>query len=283
MTIVSSRSFTCVSGVSRAKFKVPVVIVVPNNRGVPSRCVSGISIIFARRVIGGDHYVSATRQLTDHCRRTILPPFFTSLISCIDRGGAPFSYPNRRSNLFFGGRPTKHCLCSFCKPRVFRSSVYGTSMALNSLLVRRKPTLRTRSFTTRIFRTSGACFILGKSSSSGGIIAGTLLAPNSLILCSHGGRGSITLKTLVRTKTAPICLRATHGPCKFVNNVSTRYFSRACLHRLTTRQSPRGTGTGQPFHLTIVRLNACSKALCGTHCIISHVNRLYSCVLFSST
>lgn len=156
-------------------------------------------------------------------------------------------------------------------------------MGLNSLLVRRKSTGSTRGFTTGIFRTSGACFILGNASTTGGIIAGTLLAHNSLILFSHGGRGSGRRNTLVRTKTAPICLRTSHGPFNFVNNVSTRYFGRRCLHRRVHSITPRGTSLPHPFHLTVVRLKACSNAICGTHRIVSAIKRLYSCVLFSST
>ena len=142
----------------------------------------------------------------------VLPPFFGTLKSYVERGNLQFDCPGHQGGQYYRKHPAGRAFYDFFGENAFRSDICNADVALGDLLIHEGPAMDAEKHAAKVFNADKTYFVINGTTTSNNITIAASVRRNDLVLFDRNNHKSNYTAALIKQGGIPVYLETSRDP-----------------------------------------------------------------------
>lgn len=281
--VVAASDIDLINKVDQTKFGIPIFVITSDSNQLSGKLMKKIYHILDPN----NHYDQAlyNREIeaaAAQYEKKVLPPFFGSLKSYVNRGNLQFDCPGHQGGQYFRKHPAGRAFYDFMGENVFRSDICNADVALGDLLIHEGPAMQAEKEAARIYNADKTYFVMNGSTTSNNIAITAAIAPGDLVLFDRNNHKSVYNSALVMDGGRPVYMETSRDSYGFIGGIYAKDFDEDYIRAEAAKVDPKRAKQKRPFRLAVIQLGTYDGTIYNAKQVIKKIGHLCDYILFDS-
>ncbi|ATD55726.1 ornithine decarboxylase [Clostridium chauvoei] len=264
------------------KFGIPIFIVLKDTDKLSSDFAEKAYRVIDGNTFDAKLYTRVIENAAVQYEEKMLPPFFKTLTSYVERGNVQFDCPGHQGGQYFRKHPAGRYLYEFFGENVFRADICNADVALGDLLIHEGPAVDAEQNAARIYNADKTYFVMNGTSASNNVVVGSLVSPGDLVLFDRNNHKSVYNSALVQNGATPVYLETGRNPYGFIGGIDAHCFDEKYIREEISKVDPEKANEKRPFRLAVIQLGTYDGTIYNARQVVDKIGHLCDYILFDS-
>ena len=280
--VVTDSDVELINAAHDTKFGIPIFIVLKNTDKLSSEFVEKAYRVIDGNAFDSKLYTRVVETAASQYEEKMLPPFFKTLTSYVERGNVQFDCPGHQGGQYFRKHPAGRYLYEFFGENVFRADICNADVALGDLLIHEGPAVDAEQNAARIYNADKTYFVMNGTSASNNVVVGSLVSPGDLVLFDRNNHKSVYNSALVQNGATPVYLETGRNPFGFIGGIDAHCFDEKYIREEISKVNPEKANEKRPFRLAVIQLGTYDGTIYNARQVVDKIGHLCDYILFDS-
>lgn len=241
-----------------------------------------VDFIIDRNNFNIDYVSKKIEYLTSKYEKNILPPFFNTLTSYVDRGNIQFDCPGHQGGQYFAKHPAGKQFYKFFGENLFRADICNADVDLGDLLIHEGPAVEAQKHAAKVYNADKTYFVMNGSTTSNNIAITSAVMPDDLVLFDRNNHKSAYISALVKDGGRPVYMQTSRDSYGFIGGIYDEDFDEDYLRQEVAKIDPERAKWERPFRLAIIQLGTYDGTIYNAKQVVKKIGHLCDYILFDS-
>lgn len=271
-----------INEVYNTKFGIPIFVVLEKTDKLDDELAKKVYRVIDGNRFDAQRYNRELEAAANQYEEEVLPPFFKTLSSYIERGNIQFDCPGHQGGQFFRKHPAGRYLYEFYGENIFRSDICNADVALGDLLIHEGPAMAAERYAAEVYNADKTYFVLNGTSTANAVAINAVVAPGDLVLFDRNNHKSVYNAALILSGGVPVYLETGRNPFGFIGGIDAHCFEEDYLRKAIAKVAPQKASSERPFRLAVIQLGTYDGTIYNARQVVDKIGHLCDYILFDS-
>ena len=262
-------------------FGIPIFVVLTRSDQLDPGLADKVTNALSEEVID-KNFSNEIESAAKHYEDKMLPPFFTTLKTYVERNNAQFDCPGHQGGQYYRKHPVGKVFYDFYGENIFRADICNADVELGDLLIHEGPPEDAQKYAARVYNADKTYFVLNGTSTSNTIAISAVVAPGDLILFDRNNHKSVYNAALLESEGIAVYLETARNPFGFIGGIDDHCFDEDYVRALAAKVDPKKAKAKRPFRLAVIQLGTYDGTIYNARQVVDKIGHLCEYILFDS-